>query len=264
MKKMIVLLLAAVMTFSVCVYAGNGTKAAGEESPEEKKAPEVHAIAYDQSMDTLDDEGGADAFNHKLDHTDSRYYRILDFYNMESDETLHILPHFETYQQTAEYSCACASALMVLNYYDVHDYNEMDICRIAGTDTSEGTPVEGIVKFFDSIGWKTTYHADTKPRFDSLEKAEEFLLTSLDQGTPVMVDWMDWGGHWQLVIGLDTVGTDDPNDDVLIMADPYDTTDHYQDGYYTVPFGRYYNMWREGSGGETHDPYRQPFVIATP
>ena len=79
-----------------------------------------------------------------------------------------------------------------------------------------------------------------------------------------MVDWMDWGGHWQVIIGLDTIGTDDPNDDVLIMADPYDTTDHYQDGYYTVPLGRFFYMWREGSGGDTHDPYVQPFVVAAP
>ena len=50
-----------------------------------------------------------------------------------------------------------------------------------------------------------------------------------------MVDWIDWGGHWQVIIGLDTIGTDDTEDDVLVMADPYDTTDHYQDGYYTVP-----------------------------
>ena len=54
------------------------------------------------------------------------------------------------------------------------------------------------------------------------------------------------------------------NDDVLIMADPYDTPDHYQDGYYAVPLGRFYYMWREGSGGETHDPYVQPFVVAEP
>ena len=148
----------------------------------------IHAIAYDDSLDTLDDEGGADAFDHSLDHADSRYYRILDYYNMESDESLHILPHFETYQQTTEYSCACASSLMVLNYYGNHDYNELDICKLAETDTTQGTPVENIVRFFDSIGWKTTSHAETSPYFDSLNDFETFLLTSLDNGTPVMVD----------------------------------------------------------------------------
>lgn len=55
-----------------------------------------------------------------------------------------------------------------------------------------------------------------------------------------MVDWEDWRGHWQVAIGIDTCNTDDPYDDVLIMADPYDITDHYQDGYYLVPFGRFF------------------------
>ena len=27
---------------------------------------------------------------------------------------------------------------------------------------------------------------------------------------PVMVDWTDWGGHWQVIIGIDTCDTDDP------------------------------------------------------
>jgi hypothetical protein len=25
-----------------------------------------------------------------------------------------------------------------------------------------------------------------------------------------MVDWTDWGGHWQVIIGIDTCDTDDP------------------------------------------------------
>ena len=209
MKKLSLMLLSAVMAVSVCSCAGTNGKN-GTNEKEEKAPPEIHAIAYDESMDTLKDEAGADAFDHKLDHADSKYYKILDYYNMESDETLHILSHFETYQQTTEYSCACACTLMVLNYYGNHDYNELDICRMVDTDTSEGTPVENIAGFFDSIGWKTTSHADTKRYFESQDDFETFLLKSLDEGTPVMVDWMDWGGHWQVIIGLDTIGTDDP------------------------------------------------------
>ena len=33
---------------------------------------------------------------------------------------------------------------------------------------------------------------------------------------------------------------------MLIMADSYDVADHFQDGYYVVPFGRFYDMWSEG------------------
>ena len=49
-----------------------------------------------------------------------------------------------------------------------------------------------------------------------------------------------------------------------IMADPYDTTDHYQDGYYTVPFDRFFSMWREGAAPEGRELWQQPFIVAAP
>ncbi len=230
----------------------------------EAELPESHPIPYDPALDTLEDEDGADAYDHYLDHADSRYYKVNDFYNMTSGDGLHILTNFETYQQTTEYSCGCASALMVLNHYGVSDYNEMDICRLAETDTSMGTSVEGLVKFFTELGWDVTHHADTEGYFQSIEECENFFVEKLDQGTPVMVDWVDWAGHWQVVIGLDTCATEDPYDDVLIVADPYDITDHFQDGYYTIPFGRFIDMWREGPCAQKAEPYVQPFVVAVP
>ena len=90
------------------------------------------------------------------------------------------------------------------------------------------------------------------------------MLDAIDGGVPVLVDWVDWMGHWQVVIGLDTLDTESPYDDVLIMADPYDVTDHYQDGYYVVPFGRFFYMWREGPCAQKAEPYVQPFVAARP
>ena len=230
----------------------------------EAKLPALHVIPYEEGMETLDDEDGADAFDHSLDHADSKYFVINDFYGMTSGDGLHILPEFETYQQTTEYSCGAASALMVLNRFGNHDYNELDICRLAGTDTSRGTSVEGLAAFFDSIGWVTEFHAGTDFYFTSIEDAAEFFSDKIDEGTPIMVDWEDWRGHWQVVIGIDTCGSDDPYDDVLIMADPYDITDHFQDGYYVVPFGRFMDMWREGPCAQKVEPYEQPFVVAVP
>ena len=61
-----------------------------------------------------------------------------------------------------------------------------------------------------------------------------------------------------------TCGTDIPYDDVLIFADPYDVTDHKQDGYYTYPLGRFFGMWREGPCAGKAEPYQQPFVAAWP
>ena len=30
-----------------------------------------------------------------------------------------------------------------------------------------------------------------------------------------MIAWNDWGGHWQVIIGYDTMGTETTQDDVL-------------------------------------------------
>ena len=65
----------------------------------------------------------------------------------------------------------------------------------------------------------------------------------MKQGIPVLVAWNDWGGHWQVIIGYDTMGTETYSDDVIIVADSYDTTDHNQDGYGIYGAERFYYNW---------------------
>lgn len=251
MKKtsLLAILLLAALLCCPCAFAA-------------EELPATHTIPANPAMGTLDDEDGADAFGNELDHGDSVYFAINDYYNMESGGSLHILSRFDTYQQTTEYTCGCAAALMVLHYYGITDYDEMEICELAGTDTEQGTSVEGLASFLEGVGLKLDVHADTACRFDTIEDCEAYLIDMIDSGCPVMADWVDWGGHWQAIIGVDTCGTESPYDDVLIMADPYDVTDHFQDGYYIVPFGRFFYMWREGPCAQKDVPYEQPFVVA--
>lgn len=204
---------------------------------------------------------GAAAFNNLLDHPDSRYYKANDYFNMKSEGGLHIISHYKTFQQTTEYSCGAAAALMVLWHYGIENYNELKICQMAGTDELRGTTVEGLVAFFKHLGFKLDFHADIAPRFHSIEECEQYFVKAIDIGSPILVDWVDWCGHWQTIIGIDTCNTDSPYDDVLIMADSYDVTDHCQDGYYIVPFGRFFDMWREGPCSQKAVPYEQPFII---
>ena len=124
--------------------------------------------------------------------------------------------------------------------------------------------VENIADLFDLIGWNVEYHAATDLKFDTIEGFERSVIDYIDRGIPIMVDWVDWAGHWQVIIGIDTCGSDTPYDDVLIFADPYDITDHYQDGYYIFPMSRFFGMWREGPCAGKEKPYSQPFVIAYP
>ena len=207
---------------------------------------------------------GATAFGGVTDHNRSKYYVANDFYNMKSDGTLHILDRFETYQQTTEYTCGAACALMVLNWFGKKKYHELAVSQLIESHPCKGSTVENIADFFDLIGWDVDSHSDTDKRFETIEEVERFFVKTIDNGTPIMVDWVDWAGHWQVLIGIDTCSSETPYDDVLIFADPYDVTDHKQDGYYTFPLGRFFGMWREGACAEKSEPYVQPFVVAKP
>ena len=64
-----------------------------------------------------------------------------------------------------------------------------------------------------------------------------------------------------MIIGCDDMGTPEISDDVLIMADPYDTTDHCQDGYVIVSLERFFYEWFDAgilSPGITRQQYIAP------
>mgnify|MGYP001085109336 CR=1 FL=1 len=69
-----------------------------------------------------------------------------------------------------------------------------------------------------------------------------------------------------VIIGYDTMGTETTQDDVIIVADPYDTTDHNQDGYGVYGAERFlynftfYNFFDDASG----EPNDMCFLVATP
>ena len=232
--------------------------AAAAEDRDPQTIPYPAKYAAGSAMD------GAAAFCGATEHPQSRYYVANDFFHMKPDATLHILNRFKTYQQTTEYTCGAASSLMVLNWFGQAQYHEKAVADLLETHCTKGSSVENIADLFDLIGWNVEYHASADPKFQTVEEAEQAFIHYIDNGIPVMVDWVDWAGHWQVLIGIDTCGTESPYDDVLIFADPYDVTDHKQDGYYTFPLGRFFGMWREGPCAEKKQPYRQPFVAAWP
>ncbi len=222
---------------------------------------EKHVIPYPTNMETTKDELGADYADSRLDHPDTKYYSANNYYSMKPNETLHIVRNFKTYQQTTEYTAGPASTLMILHHYGVDDYTEMDIAERTKTDNTTGTTVENICAFLGDIGLKCNSHADTNAQFETIEEAEKFFINLIDADMPIMVNWEDWGGHWQVLIGIDTCGTESCLDDVMIFADPYDITDHYQDGYYTYSLGRFFYQWKEGAMLQKENPYVQPFIV---
>ena len=224
-------------------------------------------MKFDDGCD-LSAEDGADSVERLGDHQGSPYFSNLDFYNMESNETLTILPHFKTIQQSSEWSCGVTSALMTLEWYGLRgDYTEETLAQLRPNGLTPGaTSLSQLIAIFDGVGGFDCYSA-----IDAGEDVYDiftfdFIQETLAAGNPILIGWNDWGGHWQVIIGYDTLGTETTQDDVIIVADPYDTTDHNQDGYGVYSAERFlynftfYNFFDEESG-ELND---MCFLVATP
>ncbi len=173
----------------------------------------------------------------------SPYFTQNDFYNMESNEYLILLPKFTTYQQTTIHTCGPVVANMVVDHFlgkPLH--SELEAAKIMGCNKLNGTTTKELRGYFRDLGWNVTSSADT----DSPKTYTDFLnfvTTNLKTNTPIMVENVEWGGHWRIIIGYDTMSTANTGDDVLILADPFDKADHLQDGYTVVSAEKFFYMW---------------------
>lgn len=97
---------------------------------------------------------GAAQFVGKHDIKDSPYFKHPDFYNMQSDEHLTILPKFATTQQITHYTCGPAAANMVVTYYKGKTLDEeLAVAKIMGSSKTAGTNTKGMVNYFEkSVG----------------------------------------------------------------------------------------------------------------
>ncbi len=260
MKK--ILALAAALLITLNAFAG-----CGAESNNDAAASAGDEMKIPYTCD-LDPEYGADSVERDGDHAESPYFRAPDFYNLKSTESLTILSNFKTQQQTSEWSCGVSSALMIMNWYGrLGEYNEETLAQLRSNGLEPGaTSMTQLVDIFEGVGGFELYSvldcADTVYDVFTLD----FIQNTLKNGDPIAIGWNDWGGHWQVIIGYDTMGTETTQDDVIIVADPYDTTDHNQDGYGIYSAERFlynftfYNFFSEESG----EPNDMCFLVATP
>ena len=185
-------------------------------------------------------DSGANYNERSRDHKSSNYYSTIDFYNSKSNDTLTILEKFKTLQQSSEWSCGVASLLMVLDFYNIEGYNEENlwIHHPKGFEAKSSSLDElcTIVNNTSNLNIYSTKDIEGS-FYDTFNT--DFIISSLKNEKPIIIAWSDWGGHWQVIIGYDTMGTESTLDDVLIVADPHDTTDHNQDGYSVYSWERF-------------------------
>lgn len=99
------------------------------------------------------------------------------------------------------------------------------------------------------------------PSFSSPESFAQWLTIQLFSRRAVIVEWSDWDGHWAVIIGIDNNNTPEfYGDDTLIFAEPYDTSDHWQDGYSIAPLERFFYAWKDRAVAPK--PYQlQPYLV---
>ena len=221
----------------------------------------VRVIPFPEGLDTTSE--GASSAPAEINHKGSVYFdTVTDFYEAASTDSRIILTNYPTYQQTTEYTCGPASALTVLWYYGVKDFTEEMLSHDMKTRAYPiGTTPKDMLAFFDRLGWKTESSL-THARFEEYDEFMSFVRENLSAGIPIIVENVEWGGHWRVIIGYDTMGTENTLDDVLVMVDPYDTSDHLQDGYTVNNAERFFSMWLDPHMPEGQQ--EQAFIIAHP
>ena len=193
-------------------------------------------------MDKENDEG-AKEYQGKHDIYNSKYFHSYDFYNMKSSKNLILLEKFKTYQQTTSYTCGCAALIMAINYLDNNVIGEQDCANVAKTVKGIGTIPENLEKAITSFGYefesKRNFTEDKNPALDNKEFSD-YIKKTLKEKHPIIILSNDWAGHYTVIIGYDDMGNDNLEDDVVIVADPFDTTDHICDGYTIWSYERLY------------------------
>lgn len=279
MKQPVTLALASTLMLTTLVGCTAGAaQTSGADTPSLADAKPTAAQTAENFSDEmkiehavdLSPEDGADSVERAGDHEDSPYFKHPDFYNMESTDTLTILPKFKTIQQTSEWSCGVDAILMAMNYYGkLGDWNEESLAALRHELTGEmagypGTTLKQAMDILDGVGgfeYITSLDYEDVHSEVTLETFQQWL----SEGKPILVAWNDWGGHWQVIIGYDTMGTETTQDDVIIVADSYDTTDHNQDGYGIYPAERfYYNFTMYDSFTEEEGGNDMLFIVPTP
>ena len=222
-----------------------------------------HLIPIKESFYINDTDDGATKYKGRGKHLNTEYYKILDIYNMNSTQNRSILTHFKTYQQSSEYSSPCAMIIMILTYFNIEPPGERSCAIEFGIDPNAEEYAKGtynqdllfqkctIANIADKLRTKynlevttsANYTEETMPFQDESEFLP-WLKKNIDDGNILVVLYNDWGGQFGIIIGVDDMGTEDTNDDVLFFADDYDTTDHLQDGYTIWSLERFYYLWQ--------------------
>jgi ABC-type bacteriocin/lantibiotic exporter with double-glycine peptidase domain len=139
-----------------------------------------------------------------------------------------------SYQQEKDHTCGQAATRTLLELWKLPVPSEAELEREMGSTEKCGTSFAAMVEALRKRGLVVKHGTDG---------TLELLRRSIAEGIPVVVQWIDWGGHWVVVVGYDTKGTAAGDDDELWLADPWDRVDGERDGLTVFNAERFDSMW---------------------
>lgn len=184
----------------------------------------------------------------------NKYHNSFNFYDIKSDRSfdaskLTILDHFKTLKQRKSYTCGPCCVKMILQFFGLESPSEEKLEEILKTKTRTGTEIKNIVSYFKinfsdelNVVSSLDYPKDENDKcFSDYYSFKNFVKGNLQNGNPILVENVDFGGHYKIIIGIDDQAG--INNDVLIFADPDDLTDGENDGYCVFSAENFFKMW---------------------
>ncbi len=172
------------------------------------------------------------------------------------------------YQQTTDYTCAPAAVMSLLHWYkllpdkELNAQTEMRIAREMGTRDMQspqpGTTTEEIVKWLDSNGFVVLAGQDG---------TVELVRSYLNKGIPVLVEWIDWGGHWVVATGYHAAyESPAKGPDTIFFADPAShwSNPNNPDGISSFNAWRFRDMWFDVQYLNPGQITRNVYIVAVP
>ena len=136
---------------------------------------------YIPVLSNMTEDAGALIYRGKHDINNSKYFKYIDIYNMNSSGSLILLNNFKTYQQTSDYSCGIASLIMAVYRINGTILNETDMSIRVGANEENGTLIADLERLVGELGFeyecKTTFNESTNPT-RSEESFAEYIKDS--------------------------------------------------------------------------------------
>jgi predicted double-glycine peptidase len=185
--------------------------------------------------------------------------QAIQFFNLDPNNSSTFLD-IKAYQQTKDYTCGPCAVMQILKYYgfltdrDMNKITELCIAREMGTSQQTGTSEQQITHWLQAHGFKVKV---------GYNGTIALLRDNLNKGIPTLVDWIDWGGHWVAVVGLDETNSHSHSKcNTIFFADSaakYNYIKH-QDGITSFNVERFSTMWFNSE----HKENIYIYIVATP